>query len=585
MKKLLKIKSRFLFERKMRKKVEDTLFKKNKEIESSKTNLELALWASGESIWEYSVLNGSFKVVGFTRDHRRIERKSSLIDFLKNLHPDDIEIFKFQIDKNLQGVRDCIDLDFRLLINDAWVWHRIKGKCVEKDSNGIPLLIVGTVKNIQEEHQQKQYLEHLAKFDSLTGLLNRKTFLGELSKKINQTEIDNFCLIFVDLDGFKILNDSLGYLKGDEYLQQVAQTLKKELPKEALICRLGADEFIAAFHHCNDWEQIVQRLIEVKTPFDFPSQSGNVQVTGSIGVSLYPEHSLTVDALIDCADAAMQSAKNEGKDRYALYQPSMEENTKKKIGMLAELRDALENNLLQFYVQPKFDIHQKITDAELLCRWNSVTFGWVSPAVFIPLLEEHNLSEPLACRAIEHAIAYQKEFKKIGVKILLSVNISAKQILSEKFLNFCLKIFEENKIETDSVELEVTETLFIHDSDHAELSLNKLREAGFKVSMDDFGTGYSSLSYISRYHFDTIKIDQSFVRDMLVNRKARLLIDGIVSICHTLGMRIVAEGVETKEQFEVLKSLGVQGYQGFYLSRPVPFNELITKFQYQPLQI
>ena len=181
------------------------------------------------------------------------------------------------------------------------------------------------------------------------------------------------------------------------------------------------------------------------------------------------------------------------------------------------------------------------------------------------------------------AIAYQKEFKKIGVKILLSVNISAKQILSEKFLNFCLKIFEENKIETDSVELEVTETLFIHDSDRAELSLNKLREAGFKVSMDDFGTGYSSLSYISRYHFDAIKIDQSFVRDMLVNRKARLLIDGIVSICHTLGMRIVAEGVETKEQFEVLKSLGVQGYQGFYLSRPVPFNDLITKFQHQPL--
>ena len=253
--------------------------------------------------------------------------------------------------------------------------------------------------------------------------------------------------------------------------------------------------------------------------------------------------------------------------------------------MLAELRDALENNLLQFYVQPKFDIHQKITDAELLCRWNSVTFSWVSPAVFIPLLEEHNLSEPLACRAIEHAITYQKEFKKIGVKILLSVNISSKQILSEKFLNFCLKIFEENKIETESVELEVTETLFNHDSDRAERSLNKLQEAGFKVSMDDFGTGYSSLSYISRYHFDTIKIDQSFVRDMLVNRKARLLIDGNVSICHTLGMRIVAEGVETKEQFEVLKSLGVQGYQGFYLSRPVPFNELITKFQYQPLQI
>jgi EAL domain-containing protein (putative c-di-GMP-specific phosphodiesterase class I) len=215
-----------------------------------------------------------------------------------------------------------------------------------------------------------------------------------------------------------------------------------------------------------------------------------------------------------------------------------------------------------------------MTGAELLCRWHSDTFGQVSPAIFIPLLEEHGLAEALALLALNQAADYLDQLLREAKPVLMAVNISAELITKAGFLDKAAAIFDSRGLDKSWIELEITESVFLQEAKNAEMALQQLRSAGFRVAMDDFGTGYSSLSYISRYQFDTIKIDQSFIQDMLQHQKSRLLVEGIVSICRTLGVNMVAEGVETEQQFQFLKSLGVQRFQGFYLAKPQLFSEI-----------
>jgi EAL domain-containing protein (putative c-di-GMP-specific phosphodiesterase class I) len=301
-----------------------------------------------------------------------------------------------------------------------------------------------------------------------------------------------------------------------------------------------------------------------------------------MGVALYPEHSRNIDELLEYADAAMYLAKCAGKDNFALYQSDLFEAKKQKITMLSELRNAVAERQLTFFLQPKFNAAEQITGAELLCRWHSVSFGQVSPAVFIPLIEEYGLSETLSLQALEHAALYLEQLLRESQPVLLAVNISADLITKAGFLDRAAAIFDQRGLDKNWIELEVTESVFLQEAKKAEQALQQLRRSGFRVAMDDFGTGYSSLSYISRYQFDTIKIDQSFVHDMLLHDKSRMLVEGIVSICQTLGVNVVAEGVETAAQFEFLKSLGVQRFQGYYLAKPQSFAEMQQRFLQPP---
>lgn len=568
-------------EREARETAERLLNEKSQELLHSTRTLELALWASEEAIWRWDVIAGSYSFTAFRRDHAKHELNGSVKSLLAQVHPDDISALEQQMARHVAGETDALDAAFRFYSESRWKWLRIRGQATERDANNKALLIVGTSKDISEQQQQVERLNQLARYDVLTGLLNRRTIQQELVKLTRNPK--PFCLLFLDLDGFKLLNDSLGHGKGDEYLQSVADTLRRELPKDALIARYGGDEFICVFPQAG-WEHIVGRLITAKTSFNSGS-STKIQVTGSIGVALYPEHATEPELLLEYADAAMYQAKAIGKDCYVVYEPSMSEAQWHRITMLSELREAIENETLQFYLQPKFDSTPAVKGAELLCRWKSKSFGNVSPAVFIPLVEEHGLSEPLARLAVKMAAHYLHILTLQNNPTILAVNISAEQVLSESFLQWVCQMCDELRIERSFIEFEVTESVFMNDNMQTESALQRVRKAGFRIAMDDFGTGYSSLSYISRYQFDTIKIDQSFIRDMLTLDKARLLVEGIVSICHTLDMRIVAEGVETEEQFNFLKKLGVQRYQGFYLSRPQPFEKLMSAGMLIPLEV
>lgn len=547
--------------------------------EHEQQSLELALWASQEAIWHWRPLCDTFAITRFKRDRTKDKFNGSRADFIQSIHPDDLSLVEHQLAQHMQNVDGVINVAFRFYHKDQWRWLRMRGQANERDATGIALQVVGTIRDISEQQEQLSRLDHLARYDALTGLLNRRTLLSELQKWASSGT--PFCLVFVDLDGFKLLNDTLGHVQGDAYLQSVADTLRRELPKTALIARYGGDEFVCAFHFtAGNWQQQVNRLVEVRTPFNFNSASIQLKVTGSLGVALFPEHTRNIDELMEFADCAMYQAKAAGKDGYALYQAELYIAKKRKITMISELRTAVQQRTLKFELQPKFNASSQMTGAELLCRWHSDTFGQVSPAIFIPLLEEHGLAEALALLALNQAADYLDQLLREAKPVLMAVNISAELITKAGFLDTAAAIFDRRGLDKSWIELEITESVFLQEAKKAEMALQQLRNAGFRVAMDDFGTGYSSLSYISRYQFDTIKIDQSFIQDMLQHQKSRLLVEGIVSICRTLGINVVAEGVETEQQFQFLKSLGVQRFQGFYLAKPQLFSEIQQQLTY-----
>lgn len=547
--------------------------------EHEQQSLELALWASQEAIWHWRPLCDTFAITRFKRDRTKDKFNGSRADFIQSIHPDDLSLVEHQLAQHMQNVDGVINVAFRFYHKDQWRWLRMRGQANERDATGIALQVVGTIRDISEQQEQLSRLDHLARYDALTGLLNRRTLLSELQKWASSGA--PFCLVFVDLDGFKLLNDTLGHVQGDAYLQSVADTLRRELPKTALIARYGGDEFVCAFHFtAGNWQQQVNRLVEVRTPFNFNSASIQLKVTGSLGVALFPEHTRNIDELMEFADCAMYQAKAAGKDGYALYQAELYIAKKRKITMISELRTAVQQRTLKFELQPKFNASSQMTGAELLCRWHSDTFGQVSPAIFIPLLEEHGLAEALALLALNQAADYLDQLLREAKPVLMAVNISAELITKAGFLDTAAAIFDRRGLDKSWIELEITESVFLQEAKKAEMALQQLRNAGFRVAMDDFGTGYSSLSYISRYQFDTIKIDQSFIQDMLQHQKSRLLVEGIVSICRTLGINVVAEGVETEQQFQFLKSLGVQRFQGFYLAKPQLFSEIQQQLTY-----
>lgn len=547
--------------------------------EHEQQSLELALWASQEAIWHWRPLCDTFAITRFKRDRTKDKFNGSRADFIQSIHPDDLSLVEHQLAQHMQNVDGIINVAFRFYHKDQWRWLRMRGQANERDASGMALQVVGTIRDISEQQEQLSRLDHLARYDALTGLLNRRTLLSELQKWASSGA--PFCLVFVDLDGFKLLNDTLGHVQGDAYLQSVADTLRRELPKTALIARYGGDEFVCAFHFtAGNWQQQVNRLVEVRTPFNFNSASIQLKVTGSLGVALFPEHTRNIDELMEFADCAMYQAKAAGKDGYALYQAELYIAKKRKITMISELRTAVQQRTLKFELQPKFNASSQMTGAELLCRWHSDTFGQVSPAIFIPLLEEHGLAEALALLALNQAADYLDQLLREAKPVLMAVNISAELITKAGFLDTAAAIFDRRGLDKSWIELEITESVFLQEAKKAEMALQQLRNAGFRVAMDDFGTGYSSLSYISRYQFDTIKIDQSFIQDMLQHQKSRLLVEGIVSICRTLGINVVAEGVETEQQFQFLKSLGVQRFQGFYLAKPQLFSEIQQQLTY-----
>jgi len=452
---------------------------------------------------------------------------------------------------------------------------------VMKNDMGEVTRFVFIYTDIQKHKQAQKEITFLAYHDPLTKLPNRLYANQYLHKLLNQAKEQKniIAVLYLDLDRFKQINDTFGHSSGDEVLRQAALRIEKCLRKSDIVSRFGGDEFVCILSDISeksDAEIVAKNIIQaLSRPFNLNNM--DTYTSASVGISFYPYDGNDVETLLTYADSAMYRAKNLGKNQYKLAQ--VEENAGAFEIMLLEngLREALEEDAFTLHYQPLLDIKtHEVNGFEALLRWEHPDYGTVSPADFISLAEKNGLIVPIGEWVLRTACRQNMAWQNAGYPpIRMAVNISAQQILDSNFLNTVLKILEETKMPARLLELEITETVLLQQTDATILILQQLREKGIRISIDDFGTGFSSLQYLKNFPVDTLKIDQSFIQDIDTNHNSHLITSAIYSLAHNLNMKVVAEGVETMQQLFKLNEPQCDEVQGFLFSKPIPENKVM----------
>jgi diguanylate cyclase (GGDEF)-like protein len=431
------------------------------------------------------------------------------------------------------------------------------------------------VRRIIEANQAEKRIRHLAYNDLLTGLPNRALFMDQLARRIEQTRVagEAVAVLFLDLDRFKNVNDTLGHDVGDRLLVAVAQRLRRSVRNADCVARLGGDEFTVVLAEVAGPNAAVAAAQNICRSLSSPFQidGHDIFVTTSVGISMYPHDATDVGTLLKHADTAMYRAKKTGSG-FQFFEASMEQSISEHVRMENDLRRALERNEFEIYYQPQARVDNgRIIGAEALVRWRHPTRGLVSPADFIPLAEETGLINPIGEWVLRTACAQLQGWIKSGLTpIRMAVNLSVKQLLKKDFSATVELALAETGLPPNLLELEITESTLMENAQDTLEALHRLRNLGLRLSIDDFGTGYSSLSYLKRFPVDIIKIDRSFVRDVPHDADDAAIVTGIVALAHSLRLQVVAEGVETEAQLRFLKEQSCDLLQGYYLSQPVP---------------
>ena len=421
--------------------------------------------------------------------------------------------------------------------------------------------------------------EHQALHDSLTGLPNRALFHDAVDEALAHTAAGTAsAVMLIDLDRFKEINDTLGHHIGDLLLKEVGPRLRQSLRDHDLIARLGGDEF-AIFLADVDEElaaSVAQRaLAGLGDPFTVEDLA--LHVDASIGIAVSPEHGDDVATLLQRADVAMYAAKDDHAG-FAVYSRERDPYSRRRLTMLSELRGAVERRELVLHYQPKADLrNRKVTDVEALVRWDHPTLGMVPPYEFVPLAERSGLIGPLTEYVLREAIGQVAQWRREGVELRASVNLSVHNLMDTELPALVEEILVSEGVDASMLELEITETTVMSDPVRALRVLQPLSDMGVRLSIDDFGTGYSSLAYLRQLPIREIKIDRSFVANVATNENDAIIVRSTIELARNLGKEIVAEGVETLEALELLEGLGCDYVQGYYLSRPVPADELLAK--------
>jgi diguanylate cyclase (GGDEF)-like protein len=433
-----------------------------------------------------------------------------------------------------------------------------------------------------------QQLRHLATHDALTGLPNRVLLDDRLQQAIAHADRDRqpFALLVCDLDRFKLINESLGHRAGDELLQEVARRLGAVIHPADTVARFGGDEFVLIGTSIADAEDAAGLAARVMDALQAPVRIAaiDIHVSPSIGIAMYPEDGASVQALLAHADAAMYSAKQHGRGTFRRYAPGMNAGTEGRVQLESDLHSALTLNQFALYYQPKVDTRTgEVRSAEALIRWIHPTRGVVSPAEFIPLAEECGLIGAIGGWVIREACRQARAWQLDGVPSLrVSVNISASQFRDSGLVESIRRALDDAGLEPRYLEVELTESAVMSDPEQSIAILEHLSAMGVLVSVDDFGTGYSSMSYLRRFPIDKLKIDRVFIEEIVSRPEDASIVRAIVSLAHSLRLKVVAEGVETPAQLDFLKLAGCDEYQGYHFSRPLPaadFERLIRESQ------
>ncbi|MCP4407802.1 MAG: EAL domain-containing protein [Gammaproteobacteria bacterium] len=532
--------------------------------------------------------DNALTILGDTSNARELDFKA----FLKLVHPNDRAAFMQVLDNaRLRGTPGSIE--HRLCVKggeNQFIHHEIDIIAGNRHQ------IVGTIQDISDRRRADAQIRQLAYFDSVTGLANR-TLLNELAERALKTaakEGTRVGVMFLDLDHFKHINDTWGHEAGDELLRQVAKRLMHSVrPSDTVtsapdilitnkaVARLGGDEFIVLLpklHHQDDVMPIAARIQATLTrPFSIAGKE--IPVSGSLGISIFPNHGHTMDDLLKHADAAMYQAKAKGRNRFELYTSTMEQKIRQRVSIEMQLHRAIDNEDFVLYYQPRIDMRSgEVIAVEALIRWVDPEQKIISPECFIGIAEETGLIIPIGSWVLRTACAQLRAWHLAGAPGLkVSVNLSPIQFTAPDLIGSITKTLDDTGVDARFVELELTENALFDNIDTGARLAHDLKAYGLKLSIDDFGTGYSSLRLLKRLPVDTLKIDQSFIQNILVDKEDALIVKSTVALGRGLGVRVVAEGVEHHEQFTLLQQLGCDEVQGYLLGRPAPAQEIKTQ--------
>ncbi|MBL4822705.1 MAG: EAL domain-containing protein [Colwellia sp.] len=559
--------------------IEQTL--KNNEQRNS-----MVMKIANDGVWDWHLYTDLiefderfYTMAGYEKD----EFPHDFSEWSKRVHKDDITHVTNSFKSYLAGESSTHDVEFRLLRKDnSYMWIRGKGKVVERDNAGKPLRFIGTHSDIsiQKEHEEK--ILHQAHFDSLTFLPNRFLSLDRLNiacaKAKRNSEL--VALLFLDLDDFKKVNDTLGHDVGDQLLIDAANRLRNVVRSVDTVGRLGGDEFIiilGGLKNTDEIQPIVENLLNQFRNM-FIINSRELLLTTSVGIAIYPNDASDASELLRNADSAMYDAKECGRNTYSYYTRQMNECAQRRLAIEEQLHGALARNEFSVHYQPKIDLASaKIMGAEALLRWHNSVLGDVPPDEFISVAEQTGTIIPLGQfvlkQALKQTAIWQKNFDD---SFQIAVNLSPRQFRDLQLVNVIKQTLNETNITSGSLELEITEGVLLSGHGQVKEVLNNITNLGIKMAMDDFGTGYSSLSYLRTYPFDVLKIDRSFINDMTSNSKDKALINAVIAMSHALNLKVVAEGIETKQQFELLRTLGCDYGQGYLFSKPLTTHDMTT---------
>ena len=512
-------------------------------------------------------------ILGIGEDYPRTT--SSWMQIVHPAHRDEMHFYLHQLIVEQQP----IEKEFRIVrMNDGLVcWVLGRGK-VECNSNGDPLRVVGIIQDISERKQNEEHIRWLAHFDTLTGLPNRVLLDDRIRHTLSMAQRSGtpLAVLFLDLDHFKNINDSLGHRIGDALLIEVAKRLSLAIREEDTASRLGGDEFILVLHDtdADGAAHVAEKLLgSIAQPYQIEQQ--DLVITPSIGIAMYPDDGEDFDTLYKCADVAMYRAKHDGRNNCRFFTTEMQALSMRRLKLENALRKALERDQLRLDYQPQVSLATgHIIGAEALLRWQHPEFGAVSPAEFIPIAEDSGLILPIGEWVLRTAVSQMKSWIDSGlVPMIMSVNLSAVQFRHENLPERITQILDEVKLSPQYLELELTEGVTMDDPLGAISIMDNLHERGIRMSIDDFGTGYSSLSYLKRFKVYKLKIDQSFVRDITDDQEDKAIVSAIISLASSLGLQTIAEGVETEGQLAFLHRQGCGEAQGYYFSKPLATNE------------
>jgi diguanylate cyclase (GGDEF)-like protein/PAS domain S-box-containing protein len=493
--------------------------------------------------------------------------------FLTYTHPDDV-VFVSEMFAKLLRDKKPLEVQFRYLHESGeYVTIEARAMPVLKESGEIENIVV-VARDITKRNKHEEVIKKMAYYDQLTGLPNRRSFSEEFENLLSKAEEkdEQLGILFLDIDRFKFINDSLGHNFGDLILKEISLRLKNFIKDSGRIYRMSGDEFTIILENIdlNDLNQKMTNLINLfSEPINIMEEM--IRITASIGVSVYPCDGLQSNVLLRNADLAMYRAKENGKNTYEFYQSTLRSNSYERLLMENELHSAIENNELILHYQPRYSIDQtSILAVEALIRWNHPRWGMISPGEFIPLAEETGLITKIGAWVIETACRQMKEWLEKGYpEVKMAVNLSARQFLQRDLVPFIQSVIQNTGIPPYLLELEITESTLMKYEETIFFTIEQLKKMGVEFALDDFGTGYSSLGYLKKFRIDTLKIDQSFVRGIGTETDDSAIATAIITLAHSLKMNVVAEGVETEQQYLYLKDQNCNEIQGFYTCRPM----------------